>query len=170
MLRGLFLTIFLCPAPWAMSCDCVWDGDFLHLSKTSDIVVQVMVLGHEPLNGRHLEILVVKVVAVYKGRPGSDTLRLRGDDGMSCSPYVNYFKTGRNYLLQYDQVEHGAPSISNCGEYYLDLENGHVIPEKGLDASLAQTPRQAVGAFEERMREAIGGLPYLLDRKMRQQQ
>ena len=132
------------------ACDCRWAGDFLQLAKKTNTIVKVEIMGHEALEQGIKEVLVCKVQKVYKGQLTSDTIKLRGDDGMICAPYVSYFKLGQQYVLQFDEHENEhIPWLSNCGEYYLELKQGKVYSEKGIRADLAQIGVMNLQRFEE---------------------
>ena len=87
------------------ACDCIWGGNFFELTKSSEIVVKVKIIGHEKLENSFNEVLVAKVIKVFKGSNVADTIKLRGDDGSSCSPYVSYFKQDKQFFLQYNKDE-----------------------------------------------------------------
>lgn len=143
------------------ACDCIWGGNFFELVKSSEVVVKVKIIGHEKLENSFNEVLVAKVIKVFKGVNVADTIKLRGDDGRSCSPYVSYFKQNKQYFLQYNKDENDIPFLYNCGEYYLTITNHYVESEKGLSNTLSKIGKIEVEKFEKSLHKTIHSFNYI---------
>jgi hypothetical protein len=150
----LVLTLFLTVKTFG--CDCAWGGDFLKLSNESAIIFQLEVLGHEKLDRERDEILIAKVLKLYKGNLKSDTVRLRGDDGNHCAPYVSQFKIGERYIAQILRADWKDLWLRNCGEFDLKIKGDTINPELLEFGHLPQTTKISLASFEEALRDTLG--------------
>jgi len=117
----------------AEACRCDLNGAaFVHLANNAALVVQGTV---EALAERGA--IRVKVSKVLKGtldRP-AEPIRIWGDDGHLCRPYVSTFPQGTEWFFVLDNRSfHGFPrqpgprdySLSICGAYWLRVEGNRV--------------------------------------------
>jgi hypothetical protein len=155
--KAIWVVIIIFISSNLNACDCLWGGDFFSLSQKSDFILEIEVVGYEKIEQDFNEILVVQIKKIYKGNFQKDTIRFRGDNGMSCSPYVSYFKKGKRYILQFDSSDHNIPFLSNCGGYFLSLEGNTVYPEKGVQKDLSQIGVMSLSEFESQLALAIRG-------------
>lgn len=107
----------------AIACSCECDGDcsFSAISENAEFLALVKVvsfddyldheiLGHE---GKMPYSMTVEVIQKYKGEESRKRIKIWGDDGAQCRPYIANFKIGEYYLI--------APN--KLGEYRLENEN-----------------------------------------------
>ncbi len=76
----------------------------------------------------------LSVSRVIKGEHPGLTLRVEGDRGGSCRPYVNRFPIGSQWVFALSVAPNPKPCVSwlsNCGEYWLRLEKGSVFGRIG---------------------------------------
>lgn len=124
------LLLFLSPAH---ACRCDLNGaSFVHLARNATLVVQATVEA-QPTRGA----IQVKVSRVLKGsleRP-AEPIRIWGDDGHLCRPYISTFPPRTEWLFVLDNRSfHGFPqrpgprdySISICGAHWLRIDGGRV--------------------------------------------
>lgn len=140
----------------AVGCDCGWGGDFLKLSNETAIIFQFEVLGHEKLDRERDEILIAKVLKIYKGELENDTVRLRGDDGHYCAPYVSQFEVGEKYMVQIMRTDWKDLWLSNCGEFDLAIKGDTINPESSEFRHLRQTTKISLTSFEQMLRDTLG--------------
>jgi hypothetical protein len=77
----------------AMACSCVWAGPFAKVAPGRELVVYGEVLDYY---GHSME---VKVLEVLKGKEERSTIRIWGDNGALCRPYVTSFPIGTRWLF-----------------------------------------------------------------------
>jgi hypothetical protein len=155
-MRYLILVLTLFSTAKTFGCDCDWNNDFLSLTDESALIFQFEVLGHEKLDQEFDEILVAKVLKLYKGNLTTDTLRLHGDNGYSCSPYVSKFKTGEKYIVQIEFSDLDYLWLTNCGEMDLEVKGDTVNPKILEPGRHPQTMKISLKSFEEQLRDNLG--------------
>ncbi|HEO64324.1 MAG TPA: hypothetical protein ENI73_00485, partial [Spirochaetes bacterium] len=99
---SLIILILVCSKPlWPCSCD--WIGPFLKMVKGSELVVRAKVLKYFPykVKGNYLDhkAMDIEIMEILKGEEVKKTIRVWGDDGALCRPYVNEFTIGKTYIL-----------------------------------------------------------------------
>ena len=77
----------------AMACTCLWGGPFAKIALGQELVVYGEVLGYY----RHS--MEVKVLEVLQGKEERSTIRIWGDNGALCRPYVHGFPIGTRWLF-----------------------------------------------------------------------
>ncbi len=91
----------------ACECECLDDCSFSVVSKSSDFVALVRVIsyddyledqimGHE---GYMPYSMTVEIIKKYKGSESRQSIKIWGDDGKECRPYIANFKIGGYYLI-----------------------------------------------------------------------
>lgn len=60
----------------------------------------------------------VEVFEVLKGSARGRRLRIWGDDGAQCRPYVSGFTVGTEWIFAVNRLRGGDYVISVCGEYW----------------------------------------------------
>ncbi|MEM6803368.1 MAG: hypothetical protein AAF696_18315 [Bacteroidota bacterium] len=136
----LILAIFLFPvADDKPSCSCKWQGSFLDVSQNSSFVALVRVKRHTSFkklyDNRTPMSMEVDVLEVLKGRERRKTVKVWGDNGDLCRPYLSDFPKGSTWVIAFDKgsTTRGHDdersidySISICGEYWMPVERGRV--------------------------------------------
>ena len=58
-------------------------------------------------------------------------------------------------------MKNDRPFLSNCGEYYLAINDRYVESEKGLSSDLSKIGRMEVEKFEKSLRKTINPFNYI---------
>src|SRR5690554_3436894 len=101
------LLLFSTMSTYACDCECLYDCSFSVVSKNSDFVALVKVIsyddyledkimGHE---GKMPYSMTVEIIKKYKGSETRETIKIWGDDGKECRPYIANFKIRDYYLI-----------------------------------------------------------------------
>src|SRR6185503_18031891 len=130
----------------AEACRCDLNGaSFEHLAKNATLVVQGIVDSQASPKGS----IQVSVSRVLKGSldRAAEPIRVWGDDGKLCRPYVSTFPPGTEWVFVLDNRSfHGFPrqpgprdySLSICGAYWLRVE-GNRVSGRIRDAAAGET-------------------------------
>jgi hypothetical protein len=108
----------------ALACTCAWVGPFTKMALNADLVVLGEVRGHE----RHG--MDVTVLEVLKGRSDARVIRVWGDTGALCRPYVRVFPVGTRWILAVNRSRatgEGGYAISFCGEHWLQVRGDQAV-------------------------------------------
>lgn len=90
----------------ACSCFSSWNDSFSRTAKNSELVALIKVLsfdeyleseimGHE---GKMPYSMTVEIIEKYKGKEQRKKIKILGDDGIMCRPYLSDFKINGYYL------------------------------------------------------------------------
>jgi hypothetical protein len=123
----------LCPGS-IRACECHWIGPFLTVAPDAELIVCGRVLSYHDVGkiSRIPQAMDVQVLEVLKGRTSSSRLRVWGDDGHLCRPYVTQFPVGTEWVLALGgpgskPAMSPGPAISVCGEYWLRVKGDRVV-------------------------------------------
>jgi hypothetical protein len=150
------------PAGWALACSCVWAGPFTAVAPGQPLVVLGEVLSYRRNS------MAVKVREVVQGAESRDTIRIWGDDGAQCRPYVTGFPRGTTWLFAVRPLpdQPGDYVISVCGAFWLEVRGDQAvgrITARQHDAPLESAPLSEVPARQRHRargdRSARGLLP-----------
>ena len=128
-----FLTVALALAgtlvpSTSSACSCMWGGPFLKVVRRADLVVRAKVLNYHG-ESRGIQLAMdAEVVEVLKGSARARRIRIWGDNGALCRPYVSAFPIHTEWILAIDPLP-GRPweyFISICGGYSLKVRDGQV--------------------------------------------
>ncbi len=124
---GCLFLIFLMPSI-TLACDCDWNGPFVTVVNDPDILVlHARIKEYRNFNKDAYEThksMIVEVLDVFKSQIEEKEIEIWGDNGILCRPYVNQFPIGTEWLLGIQRDADGIFSISICGEYWLEVQNG----------------------------------------------
>jgi hypothetical protein len=129
----------------ALACRCIWAGPFTKVALATELVVIAEVRSYE----RHgMDVAVVEVLG---GEEGRRTIRVWGDDGALCRPYVTLFPRGTRWLFAL-QREGASGSrdyaISGCGAFWLEIRGNRAIGH--ITVTDRGTTRESVSLAEMR--------------------
>jgi hypothetical protein len=117
------LAIALVPGV-ALACTCAWVGPFTKMALGTDLVV----LGEVRAYDRHG--MDVTVFEVLRGRDPRRTIRVWGDTGALCRPYVTSFPIGTRWIFAVRRSRTPSESgyaISFCGEHWLEVRGDQAV-------------------------------------------
>jgi hypothetical protein len=111
----------------------MWAGGFLSVAPDAEIIVRARVVDYHGRNRKVDLAMDVEVVEVWKGGAVARRIRIWGDNGALCRPYVSGFPRGTEWLLairplggsrEHDAHRSGEFYIPGCGAYWLKVEDG----------------------------------------------
>lgn len=125
------LTILLLVPDRGEACSCMWAGPFLTVAPGTEAIVRAKVVGyHAESRGIQLS-MDVDVLEVMKGIVSSKRIRIWGDNGSQCRPYVSAFPVGTEWVLAVNRLKEGPSRgdffVSVCGEYWAKVEGNAVL-------------------------------------------
>jgi len=106
--RIIFLIIILISfKTFACDCECVGDCSFKSVSSGSDFVALVKVIEYSDyldyeIDGYDKKMpfsMTVEVIEKYIGSESRKKIKIWGDNGMLCRPYIANFEIGKYYLI-----------------------------------------------------------------------
>ncbi len=109
ILHVVFYLIVLCsPKTGARSCICVEYLSFQKMCKNAEVVAKVKVSKFQ-YQDKLGEILVplamdVKVEKVFKGKVAADKVRIWGNNGFLCAPFLDNFNRSEQYILALNKI------------------------------------------------------------------
>ena len=132
----------------AVACSCLWGGPFSKVALHKEVIILGEVLSY------HKNSMEVRVIEVIKGTEDRTTIRIWGDNGALCRPYVTHFPIGTTWLLAISALptktvgeqlrfssEEGFISssdnkeyaISVCGEFWLRVRHEEAVGRITVD-------------------------------------
>ncbi len=137
----MVLSAILAVPSLAMACTCHWGGPFAKVALGQDLVVYGEVLDY------YKHSMEVKVLEVFKGKEGRGTIRIWGDNGALCRPYVRSFPIGPRWVFAissfpkdmgedqplsfWDRFFSRSPkrdyAISICGDFWLAVQGERAV-------------------------------------------
>lgn len=141
MMRWVFIiTLLIGLNSTTYACSCGWAGGFNQVAYHTGFVAIVKVKKYldfrKTYDSKTPMSMEVEVIEVLKGKESRKTIKVWGDTGALCRPYVSQFKKRTTWVmaLSVGNENWGHPkeiktdySISICGEYWLKVENSEVI-------------------------------------------
>ncbi|MDT0556215.1 hypothetical protein [Patiriisocius hiemis] len=96
---------------FACSCECTGDCSFSAISDNQNFVALIKVIEYTDFledeiygyDGKMPYSMTVEIVKKYKGSESKKRIKIWGDNGILCRPYISNFEVGKYYLI--------APSI-----------------------------------------------------------
>jgi hypothetical protein len=122
---GILLTLVaaLAAPGLALACRCVWGGPFSKVALRTDLIVLAEVRSY------HRHSMDVAVIEVLKGADKRPAIRIWGDSGSLCRPYVTAFPRGTRWIFALQRLpEPGARDYMNsvCGDFWLEVRGDEV--------------------------------------------
>ena len=115
----------------AHACSCSWAGPFLNVAPGTPLIVRARVVGHT-FRSRDVDLAMdVEVLEVFKGSAKGKRIRIWGDNGAQCRPYVVAFPVQTEWVFAIAELSADGPGkgdyfISVCGEFWARVEGGSV--------------------------------------------
>lgn len=129
-MRSIFLTVtlifFTILQSYSCDCECTGDCSFGVLSRKASLVVLVKVVSYDNFLNHEISgyskrmpySMTVEVVTKFKGDEERKFLKIWGDNGALCRPYIANFKIGEYYLM----IPHLLGKGIEIGENETDFE------------------------------------------------
>jgi hypothetical protein len=105
------------------ACDCECDGDcsFSVISKSAEFVALIKVISYDDFLNYEItgyddkmpSSMTVEIIEKYKGKEVRKKIKIWGDNGAECRPYISTFIIGEYYIIAPKQL----------GEYRLEGES-----------------------------------------------
>ena len=120
-MKVLLLALLLLPGI-AHACRCATGAPFEEASQGKPLIIHARVLEYGDVLGDIPTSMTVEVVRVIKGEARGARMKVWGDPGNLCRPYVTRFPIGTEWLLALD----ARSAISICGVHWQRV--GHAPP------------------------------------------
>ncbi|MCA9520180.1 MAG: hypothetical protein KC609_04385 [Myxococcales bacterium] len=108
----------------ALACKCDTSRTFLSVARYGELVIVGRVERYQQNKAQRIPLYMdVRVERVLKGAHSGRQIRIFGDNGMLCRPYVRRFGIGTRwvFVLRKGHREAGY-MISICGEHWLAVK------------------------------------------------
>jgi hypothetical protein len=141
------------------ACSCAWAGPLLKVAPAAELVLRAKVRGYYG-RSRGVDLAMdVEVQEVFKGATKASRLRIWGDNGAQCRPYVSGFPVETEWIFAISKLtgERGRDGdyfIGGCGEYWARVENDNVTGRLSspLPPSVTDKPeKMSMKEFRERL-------------------
>lgn len=91
----------------ACSCTFAWNDSFIRTAKKSEFVALIKVISFDKYlereilgyDGKMPYSMTVEIIKKFKGKKQRRRIRILGDDGIMCRPYLSVFKINGYYLI-----------------------------------------------------------------------
>lgn len=86
----------------SFACDCKCDGDcsFSQISSGMEFVALVKIIEYSDFLDQKMPFsMTVEIIKKYKGTESRKRIKIWGDDGAQCRPYIAEFEIGKYYLI-----------------------------------------------------------------------
>ena len=100
----------------ACSCSRPWNDSFSITAKSASFIALVKIVSFDEFNeaGEHIPYaMTAEIIRQYKGEASSKRIRIVGDNGILCRPYLNEFELNGYYLI--------APKLEENATYYFHI-------------------------------------------------
>ncbi len=105
----------------ARACSCMWAaGGFLGVAPNAEIIVRARVVDYHGRNRKVDLAMDVEVAEVLKGCAAAGKIRIWGDNGALCRPYVSAFPRGTEWIFAIRPLRGSRePEADRAGEFYI---------------------------------------------------
>jgi len=127
----------------AGACQCYWVGPFLKVAPACSLIVRAQVIDYAEIGKDGAPLAMdVEIREVLRGHRPRSPMRIWGDNGWLCRPYVTQFPRGTEWLFALNgpgskPAMSPGPSLSICGTYWLQIVAGAAV------GNIADTTSQA---------------------------
>ena len=134
----LFLSILLISIEsFACSCTCTKNCKFNAISDRQAFVALVKVIEYSDFledeiqgyDGKMPFSMTLEIIKKYKGSESRKRIKIWGDNGVLCRPYIAQFKIGNYYLIapskiknNNDKKQNGGYDFFSCWVDYLEVD------------------------------------------------
>ena len=132
----------------AAACSCLWGGPFSKVALGKEAIILGEIVSY------YKNSMEVQVIDVIKGAEDRNTIRIWGDNGALCRPYVSGFPIGTTWVLALsplpvktigEQLKLGSEegfisspgnkeyAISVCGDFWLKVRHEEAVGRITVD-------------------------------------
>ncbi len=127
-------------------CTCRWTGPFFKVAHRAALIALIKVDNYvEFYEDRRFRkeqqkkfplAMEVEIIDIFRGEENRKKVKVWGDNGQLCRPYINKFKMGSTWVIALFNGEKGTAHkheksddyyVSICGEYYVQVRNDSVF-------------------------------------------
>ncbi|MBI3221181.1 MAG: hypothetical protein HYZ44_16855 [Bacteroidetes bacterium] len=109
----------------ACDCECVSDCSFHKVIENSKLVALVKVISYDNYlggkiighNGKMPNSMIVEIIKVYKGTLTKQKIKIWGDNGALCRPYIADFALGDYFLIAPNKIEEPRSNDESKTDY-----------------------------------------------------
>lgn len=150
---------FYCFISSTIGCGCEVEGPFLKLAPSAKLIAVVKVkqyLSFEELEGIEVPMsMEMEVVKVLKGTETRPFIKVWGNNGMMCRPYLSLFEENSTWVMAFGEdgaLGHDGAStedygVSHCGEQFMPVKMGTVSGFIGSE----QFEQISIGALQAKL-------------------
>ncbi|TRZ45431.1 hypothetical protein DMZ48_05055 [Robertkochia solimangrovi] len=117
-------TMLISISSFACDCDCEGDCSFRVISNRNELVALVKVIEYSDFLDYEIDgydkkmpfSMTVEIIKKYKGTESKKRIKIWGDNGILCRPYISNFEVGKYYLISPLQIENSSEE-GNKGDY-----------------------------------------------------
>jgi len=146
----VLISIYIFMFPFTSgACSCAWEGPFLVVAKHAPLIVYARITRHDP--GK-LPTMIVRVFETLKGAILDSGMVVQMGDGMHCRPTMEGFPVGSEWILALNgpgSKPGDGLALSQCGEYWLQVEKGEVIGS--IDGTQSQVKRMPLDELKRKI-------------------
>jgi hypothetical protein len=132
---AIFTALFVvCMTSAVFACSCINNKPFFNITSNVDLIVIGKPIGYsEVIPSINAPLSAdVEIQRVLKGNAALEKIRIFGDNGALCRPYVSKFPLNTTWVFALNFLStgpNGEPqyAISNCGEFSLRVRAGKVF-------------------------------------------
>lgn len=110
---------------FSCECECIDDCTFHKVVKNSNLVILVKVISYDNFlsteitehSGKMPYSMTVEIVKIYKGTLTQQKIKIWGDNGALCRPYIADFAIGDYFLISPNLIENTKSNFENNTDY-----------------------------------------------------
>lgn len=131
-MKTITLIIFLFCSQIIFGCDCQFNGGFLKTSYYSKNIIYTSVIDHLQIFDDFDKVyydsgIKLKVIESIKGQIKTDTISIYWSYLSTCSPSIDQFQIGTNWLFAIDLNENIQNYLKPCITDYVKVADNHCI-------------------------------------------
>jgi TonB family protein len=148
------------------ACSCVWGRPFMVVARSADVIVQAKILNYnQKIHDGLYSSMDIQVNDVLKGTLKTKRIRVLGDNGALCRPYVNTFPINTEWVLSLKRDGAEDYSMMGCGSYWLRVKDGAVVGKITNQRRELPEQKMSIPLFKPRLEEILSSsLPEVLIR------
>ena len=131
----LIISFIIFPSAEVLACSCgwAWNDSFSRTAEKSEFVALIKVLSFDEYlerdilgyDGKMPYSMTVEIIKKYKGRESREKIKILGDTGILCRPYLSEFEVGNYYLaapIPIDSTSNTEYDFFVCRTDYLKVD------------------------------------------------